>query len=118
MRHLKTDNHILSIVLRANGLIGWMVRHFISKKTNGFLKIRIEYCTQVWASLLRHGNWNVISRLDGIQKRVTKIIKRVKDYSYKERLEKLGLTTLIERRTRSWSNWNFQIILIVYISIN
>ena len=34
------------------------------------------------------------------QKRVTKTIKRVKAYSYLERLERLGLTTLLERRMR------------------
>ena len=31
---------------------------------------------------------------------MTKIIKKLKDYSYKERLKKLGLTTLLERRMR------------------
>ena len=30
-----------------------------------------------------------------------KLIKRVKDYSYSKRLEKLGLTTSLERRMRS-----------------
>ena len=48
----------------------------------------------------RHGNWSVISTLKGIQKRGAKIIKRVKDYSYCERLEKLGLTIWLERRMR------------------
>ena len=43
--------------------------------------------------VFKHGNWSVILRLESIQRRVTKIIKRVKDYSYRERLEKLGLTT-------------------------
>ena len=33
---------------------------------------------------------------------MTKVIKRVKDYSYKERLKKLVLTTLLERRM--WSD--------------
>ena len=33
------------------------------------------------------GNWSVILRLDGIQRRMTKIIKQVKDYSYWERLK-------------------------------
>ena len=28
----------------------------------------------------------------------TKIIKRIKDFSYRERLEKIGLTTLLERK--------------------
>ena len=49
--------------------------------------------------MFRHGDLRVILRVNGIQ-RVTKIIKRVKDYSYKERLKKLRLTTLLERRIR------------------
>ena len=34
------------------------------------------------------------------KKRVTKIIKRVYDYSYREKLEKLRLTIFLERRMR------------------
>ena len=37
-------------------------------------------------------------------------IQRVKDYSYRERLEKLGLTTLLERRMRSDLIETFKII--------
>ena len=33
-----------------------------------------------------------------MQRRMTKIIKTVNDYSYKKRLEKLRLTNLLERR--------------------
>ena len=36
--------------------------------------------------------------MESIQKRLTKLIRRVKDYSYKERLEKIELATLLERR--------------------
>ena len=61
----------------------------------------IEYCILLWAQVLRYGNWNIILRLENLQTRVTKIIKTVKDYSYRERLEKLGLTSLQERRIRS-----------------
>ena len=35
-----------------------------------------------------------------MQRRVIKLIKRVKDYSYKEILKKFGLTTLLGRRIR------------------
>ena len=35
-----------------------------------------------------------------MQRRERKIIKRIKDFSYWERLEKIGLTTLLERRMR------------------
>ena len=35
----KADNRILSIVSRANGMIGWMIRNFISMEANVILKI-------------------------------------------------------------------------------
>ena len=53
----KADNHILSIVLRANERIGWMVRNFISSEVNIVLKIykilirsQMEYSAQTRAS--------------------------------------------------------------------
>ena len=56
----------------------------------------------IWYSDLKavftHGNWREI--LEGMQRRERKIIKRIKDFSYRERLEKIGLTTLLERRMR------------------
>ena len=41
---------------------------------------------------------------------MTKIIKWIKDYSYKERLKKLGLTTILERRIRDYLNKTFKMI--------
>ena len=29
----KADNHILSMVLKANGMISWLMRNFISRET-------------------------------------------------------------------------------------
>ena len=51
------------------------------------------YCTQAWVPVSRHGNETVILRLEGLQTRVTKVIKRVKADSYRERLDKLELIT-------------------------
>ena len=41
---------------------------------------------------------------------MTKIIKRVKDYTYRERLKKIGLSTLLERRIRGNRIETFKII--------
>ena len=58
-----------------NGVIGWMVINLISKEANVVLKIyktlrrpHTEYCTQARASVLRHGHWSVILRLEDIKK--------------------------------------------------
>ena len=58
----------------------------------------------------RYGNWNVMLRLEGIQRRVTKIIKRLKDYSYKERLKKCESINLLEIRIRGDLTEAFKII--------
>ena len=83
----KNDNIILSLVSRLNGMIGWMVRNFISRETNLVLKL------QVFIS-------NIVFRpkLGGLTRKRDKnnFKKEVKYYTYKERLEKLGLTTKIE----------------------
>ena len=46
----------------------------------------------------------------GIQRRVTKLIKRVKDYSCRKRLEKLGWTNLPKKRMRNDLKENFKIV--------
>ena len=48
--------------------------------------------------------------IGGHTKKSDNIIKRVKDYTYSERLEKLGLTTLLERRMRNHLIETFKII--------
>ena len=50
------------------------------------------------------------SQISSKATRVTKLIKRVKDYSYTERVEKLGLTTLLKIRMRDNLNETFKII--------
>ena len=100
-------------------MIGYMVRNFISTKASVALNIyktlkriydNIEYHTQAPAPVLVHRNWSIILRMENMQRRETKVIKRVKDYSYWERLEKLGLTNLLERRKRGNLIETFKII--------
>ena len=40
------------------------------------MRSRREYCAPTWASVLRHGNWRGIVRLEGIQKIVTNLKKK------------------------------------------
>ena len=39
------------------------------------IRTHIEYSTQAWTPVSRHENWSIILKLEGIQRRVTKIIK-------------------------------------------
>ena len=90
-----------------NQKIWWTIRNILSR--SGYVITRVyktlirphlEYCTQAWAPVARHGSWSLILKLESVQRKVTRLISDLKDLSYKERLESLGLTTLLERRMR------------------
>ena len=74
--------------------------HVITRVYKTLIRPHLEYCTQAWAPVARHGNWSLILKLESVQRRVTRLTFDLKDLSYKERLESLGLTTLLERRMR------------------
>ena len=71
-------------------MIGWLIRNFISREVNvlkfykTLIRHHIEYCTQAWKL-----ECNI--EIGGYTKKSYK--NEVKDYSYWERLEKLGLAT-------------------------
>ena len=51
-----------------------IVFHIYKNITND----HVEYYIQIWALEHRHGNWNLILRLDKYKRKLTKIIKKVK----------------------------------------
>ena len=55
-----------------------------------------EFAIQAWSLYLKRD----IECLEKVQHRATKVVKRLKNPSYEDRLCKLGLTTLAERRLR------------------
>ena len=84
-----------------------MVRNFISEEANIVLKIyktlkrsHIENYVQAWASMMRHGNWNVILKLNGIQ-RVTKIIiKKTKIFPLKKRTRETRIEFFASKKNK------------------
>ena len=56
----------------------------------------LEYCVQVWSPYKR----KYINLLEGVQRRATKLVPELKNLEYKDRLQRLGLTTLEDRRVR------------------
>ena len=54
----KTDNYILFIASRANGMISQMVRNFISEEINVDIQNsnKTSSCTQIWVLVSKHGN--------------------------------------------------------------
>ena len=94
-------------ISKANKLICWIARNWISR--DRFVMIRIyktlirphlEQCVQLWNPAVEHGNWSLILRLEGVQRRYTRLIDEVGLLPYSKRLDLLELTTLVERRAR------------------
>ena len=56
----------------------------------------LEYCIQAWRPYCKKG----IDKLEGIQRRATKMIPELRDLSYESHLLQCGLTTLETRRLR------------------
>ena len=104
---LKWDEHIKSSLNKANKMIAWISRNVICRSKVVMTKIykclirpHLEYCVQLWSPSVSHGNWGVIYDLEKVQRKFTNLIDDVGTLSYGARLEKLGLTTLAERRIR------------------
>ena len=72
-----------------------------------FVRPHVEYAQLVWSPHLR----NYIRMLEQVQERGTKLVDRMKDLSYTERLRALDLPTLWHRRQRCdmiqlWKHFN------------
>ena len=62
----------------------------------GLIRSHMEFAVQAWSPHLQKD----ILLLENVQRRATKIIPAISDWTYEARLKKLGLTTLAERRRR------------------
>ena len=66
----------------------------------------LEFCIQPWNPYLRKD----IDKLETIQRRATKLIPRLRDLTYEERLKECGLTTQETRRLRGGQTEVFNIL--------
>ena len=100
---LEFDKHIREIVNKANRMLGLMRIGFNNLDKEVFMNLYpvlvrplLEYCVQVW-SPYKQKYINIIER---VQRRATKLVPSLRNLPYEDRLERLGLTTLVERRFR------------------
>ena len=100
---LTFDEHIHEKINVANKMLGIIRRNFVDLDKNSFLLLykclvrsHLEYAGSVW-NPYRKG---LISDIEAIQKRATKLIRACKGMSYKDRLVWLQLPTLKYRRFR------------------
>ncbi len=97
----------MTAVKKAKSMVGWTTRNLISQDKEVLVNIyksivrpHLEYCTQLWNPVAEHGNWKLIMEIEQVQRDFTRLVKDLGLLSYRERLEKLELTTLLERRMR------------------
>ena len=101
------NEQIESCVSKANQMLCWISRNMISREKSLMIRVykalirpHLEYCVQLWNPVAEYGNWSLILRIEGVQRRFTRMIEGVGLLPYSERLRVLELTTLAERRSR------------------
>lgn len=100
---LSFEEHIISKVNKANSLVGMLRRSFLHLDKDMFKKIfvaivrpHIEYGEAVWNPKAK----KLISSLEKVQRRASKMVPGLGNLSYEERLRELKLPTLQYRRYR------------------
>ena len=98
---------ISAFISKAKSCLFWVMRNIISREPEVMLKAyksiirpHLEYCCQAWSPNARHGNWKIIMEIESVQRTFTRLVTGMDSLTYHERLKKLGLTTLLERRMR------------------
>ena len=116
-------DHISYCVGKATSVMAWITRTVISRDAEVLINLykslvrpHLEYCVHLWAPFPRHGNWECIMEIEGVQRKFTRLIDGIGTLSYEERLKKLSLhnstslTTLLERRARGDLIETFKIV--------
>ena len=101
---LNFSKHISEICSKGKQRIGLIRRNFrfIDKKTflilyKSLVRPLLEYCNTVWYPTFKKDSRAIKS----VQRKATKLVKYMKNWSYPERLRELGLPTMIYRRRRA-----------------
>ena len=100
---LKPAQHCSEVVKTANKLVGFIGRAFENKSEkvlvklyNSLVRPHLEYCVQFWCPYYQKD----IDKLERVQRRLTKMIPRLRNMPYEERLKSLNLFSLSKRRMR------------------
>ena len=110
---LTFSNHINAQVNKANSIMGIIRRSFRHLTAQTFtilfkslVRPHLEYAAPVWNPHLK----KEIKKIERVQRRATKQVPELKNMSYKERLQKLKLPTMLYRRMRGDMIETFKIL--------
>ena len=102
-RNFTFTKHIDKVSSRCRGLIGWILRTFITRTKLVMLTLfkalvlpRIDYCSQLYSPTLIK-EW---IKLESVQRRFTSHIAEVKEFDYWSRLKQLKLYSIQRRYER------------------
>lgn len=100
---LKSASQCTKAATSARKIIGMVRRHFKRLDIQDFnliyktyIRPHVEFCIQAWSPHLVKD----IQLLENVQKAATNLVPELRKFSYEERLRKLGLTSLKDRRER------------------
>jgi len=100
---LKCSKQCIEAAKRANRVLGMIARNITFKEQKTILMLykalvrpHLEYAIQFWNPYLRKD----VAKLEGVQRRATKLIPGIRNKSYDQRLRALNLFSLEKRRTR------------------
>lgn len=110
---LKNSTHVAAATKKANQVLGLIKRSFRTREPNTIKKLytslvrpHLEYAVQVWNPFHKKD----IATIEGVQRRATKMIGQLRNVNYEDRLNKLNLTSLEERRARGDLIEQFKIV--------
>ena len=100
---LNFKNHISQKIAKANSMI-YLVKncfHYLDKEMfkllyKSLIRPHLEYASNVWNPIYKEE----IIRLEGVQRRATKLLPEIADLPYEDRLKALELPSLYYRRLR------------------
>ena len=111
------EKQIQGMIEKAKQMASWIIRNVVSRKPEvlipfykAFVRLHLEYAVQAWAPTARQGNWGIIMEIEDCQRQFTSIIEGMGLLSYRLRLQRLRLTTLLESEMRGDLIETFKII--------
>ena len=112
-KDLKFSRQCNEAVKKANMMLGFIKRNFTFKSKETILSLykslvrpHLEYAVQLWSPYLIKD----IKKMEGVQRRATKLIPNLRNKFYNDRLSELDLFSLEKRRLRGQLIECFKII--------